>query len=90
MNSAMIRMDLLTEITVCPVCRETRSAVRCLVPASSVGMPGSGTNWTAARTIALTAPSSTMAPSILASSRSRVAENPAFSSNPPEHKSATA
>ena len=40
----MIRMDLLTEITGYPVCLATRSAVRCLVPASSVGMAGSGTS----------------------------------------------
>ena len=86
----MIRMDLLTEITGQPVCLPTRSAVRCRVPDSSVGSVGSGTRCTAARTMYPAASSSTMAPSILASSRSRVAENGTLSSNPPEHTSSTA
>ena len=90
MNSAMIRIDLLTAITGYPVCLATRSAVRCRVPDSSVGTPGSGTSWTAARTIVRAAASSTIAPSILASSRRRVGENSTFSSNPPEHMPATA
>ena len=34
-----------------PVCLATRSAVRCRVPDSSVGIVGSGTSWTAARRI---------------------------------------
>ena len=47
----MIRIDLLTEMTGQPVCRATRSAVRCRVPDSSVGSEGSGTRCTAARTM---------------------------------------
>nr|BFE84603.1 hypothetical protein GCM10020093_072040 [Planobispora longispora] len=65
------------------VCTETRWAVRWRVPDSSVGTDGSGMRCTAARTILLSSQFSTMAPSIFASSRSRVAENSTSSSNPP-------
>ena len=82
-------MDLLTEITGYPVCHATRSAVRCRVPDSSVGMAGSGTSCTVARMMVPPDSSSTIAPSILASSRSRVAENGTRSSNPPVHRSST-
>ncbi len=69
----MIRIDWLTETTGKPVCFATRSAVRCRVPDSLVSMLGSGTSWAAARRIRVTSRSQTMAPSILASSRRRVA-----------------
>ncbi len=84
MKSPMVRIDLLTAITGYPVCLATRSAVRCLVPASSVGRAGSGMRCAAARTMLPAASSRTIAPSIFASSRSRVAENGTLSSNPPE------
>ena len=51
---AMIRIDWLTEMTGKPVCLATRSAVRCRVPDSSVGIDGSGTSCTAARRIRVT------------------------------------
>src|SRR5215469_8796922 len=89
-NTAIVRIDLLTEMTGKPVCRAARSAVRCRVPDSCVGSAGSGTSCTAARRIRRAPVSSTIAPSILASSRSRVAENSASSSKPPEQMRWTA
>ena len=71
----MMLIDWLTEMTARPVCLLTRSAVRCRVPDSSVGIAGSGTSWTAARRILVQSLSTTMAPSIFASSRSRVELN---------------
>ena len=68
-----MRIDWLTETTGRPVCLLTRSAVRCRVPDSSVGIAGSGTSCTAARRILVQSRSTTIAPSIFASSRSRVA-----------------
>ncbi len=62
-----------TETTGTPVCRATRSAVRWRVPVSMVSMVGSGISWTPARTIRPVSAVSTMAPSILASSRMAVA-----------------
>ena len=47
----MICIDCDTEITGKPVCRATRSAVRCRVPVSSEGIVGSGIRCTAARRI---------------------------------------
>ena len=44
----MICIDCDTEITGKPVCRATRSAVRCRVPVSSEGIDGSGIRCTAA------------------------------------------
>ena len=41
-------IDSDTEITGAPVCSATRSAVRCLVPVSLVGIEASGTRWTLA------------------------------------------
>ena len=58
-----------------PVCLATRSAVRWRVPDSSDGIDGSGIRCTAARTMRVPSLDSTTAPSILHSSRSRVAEN---------------
>jgi hypothetical protein len=78
-----MRMDWLTEITGSPVCFATRSAVRCRVPDSLVAIEGSGTNWVAARTMRVPSRSTTIAPSILASSRSPVAENSTSRLNPP-------
>lgn len=51
--------------------RATRSAVRWRVPVSSVGMLGSGTSCTLARTILARSLVTTTAPSIFDSSRSR-------------------
>ena len=45
----MVFIDLLTLTTGKPVCFETRSAVRWRVPCSSVGIAGSGSSCTAAR-----------------------------------------
>ena len=85
----MMRIDWLTEMTGKPVCLATRSAVRCRVPDSSVGIVGSGTSWTPARRIRVPSRSRTIAPSILASSRSRVAENSTSSAKPPVHSDST-
>ena len=86
----MMCIDWLTEITGKPVCRATRSAVRCRVPDSSVGIVGSGIRCTPARTIRVPSLASTItAPSILASSRSRVAENSTSSAKPPVHSDST-
>ena len=79
-----MRIDWLTEITGYPVCFATRSAVRCRVPDSEVSMVGSGRSWTAARRIRLTPWSTTIAPSIFASSRRRVEENSTSRTKPPE------
>ena len=79
----MIRIDWLTETTGKPVCLATRSAVRWRVPDSLVSICGSGTSCVAARRMRVTSRSSTMAPSIFASSRSRVAENSTSSGKPP-------
>ena len=65
----MIDMSSDTEITGTLIDRATRSAVRCRVPVSEVGTFGLGTRWTLARAMRLASGASTMAPSILASSR---------------------
>jgi hypothetical protein len=83
------RIDWLTEMTGWPVCEDTRWAVRCRVPDSSVGMVGSGMSWTAARMIREQSVASTTAPSILASSRSPVAENSTSSRKPPVQSDST-
>jgi len=54
-----------------PVGRAVRSAERCRVPVSEVGMDGSGTRCTLARSTRLASASSTRAPSIFASSATR-------------------
>src|SRR5919107_328251 len=79
----MMRMDWLTEMTGKPDCLATRSAVRCRVPDSSDGIDGSGIRCTAARTMRVPSLDSTTAPSILHSSRRRVAENSTSSGKPP-------
>src|SRR6478609_10105286 len=66
-----------------PVCLATRSAVRWRVPDSVVSMRESGTSWVAARRMRVPSRSSTTAPSILHSSRTRVAENSMSSTKPP-------
>jgi allophanate hydrolase subunit 1 len=73
-----------------PVCFATRSAVRWRVPVSSVGISGSGTNCTPARTMRDRSPVTTTPPSIFDSSRSRVAENSTSSVKPPVHSASTA
>ena len=73
----------LTEITGKPVWIAVRSAERCRVPDSSVGIVGSGTNWTLARRIRSPEVESTTAPSIFDSSRSRVAAKLTSSEKPP-------
>ena len=85
----MMCIDWLTEITGYPVCLATRSAVRCRVPDSSVWIAGSGMRCTLARTIRMPSEDSTTAPSILHSSRSRVAENSMSSGKPPVHNDST-
>ena len=72
-----------------PVCRATRSAVRCRVPVSSVWMDGSGIRCTAARSIRLMSRSRMIAPSILLSSRRPVAVNSTSISNPPVEMEST-
>ena len=52
----MIRIDCDTDTTGKPVCLATRSAVRCRVPVSTVGIDGSGIRWTAARTMRVHVP----------------------------------
>ena len=76
-------IDWLTEITGSPVCFATRSAVRCRVPDSVVSIVGSGTSCTAARRILVASRSRTIAPSIFASSRSRVEEKSTSRTKPP-------
>ncbi len=78
-----MRIDWLTDTTGKPVCFATRSAVRWRVPDSVVGTDGSGTSWVAARRILVQSSLTMIAPSILANSRSPVAENSESSANPP-------
>ncbi len=85
----MIRIDCDTETTGKPVCLAIRSAVRCRVPVSSVGIDGSGIRWTAARRMRVQSRSTMIAPSILASSRSPVALNSTSSANPPVLREST-
>ena len=82
-------IDCETEMTGKPVCFATRSAVRCRVPDSSDGIDGSGIRCTAARTMRVPSLDSTTAPSILHSSRRRVAENSTSSWKPPVHSDST-
>ncbi len=84
-----MRIDWLTEMIGKPVCTATRCAVRCRVPDSDVSIDASGRSWTAARRMRVADSSSTTAPSILASSRSRVEEKATSSSNPPEQIDST-
>ena len=72
-----------------PVWIATRSAVRWRVPDSAVSMVASGTSWVLARRIRLTSLSRTIAPSILDSSRSRVAEKSMSIRKPPEQIAST-
>ena len=57
-----------TATTIASVCLETRSAVRCRVPVSSVRIVGSGVSWTLTWAILVALALSTIAPSIFASS----------------------
>ena len=79
----MICMDCDTEITGKPVCRATRSAVRCRVPVSSEGIVWSGIRCTAARMMRVMSRSTMIPPSILASSRSPVAVKGTSRAKPP-------
>ncbi len=69
--------------------RATRSAVRCRVPVSVVGMLALGIRWTLARAMREASGARMMAPSILASSESRWGLNSASSRNPPEQMEST-
>ena len=66
-----------------------RSAERCRVPDSSVGIDGSGTSWTLARRMRLPSLESTTAPSIFDSSRSRVGAYRTSSEKPPSQMVST-
>ena len=77
-------IDLLTLTTGNPVCFATRSAVRWRVPCSSVGIEGSGSSCTAARSSLVASRSQMPAPSLFASARSRCAEKSTSRENPPE------
>ena len=83
-------IDWLTEITVKPVCLWTRSAVRCRVPDSSVGIDGSGTSWTLARMMRVASRSRMTAPSIFDSSRTPVALKSTSREKPPVQSASTA
>ncbi len=87
--SAISRIDWETETTGKPHALETRSAVRCRVPVSSVGIEASGTSCTPARRIFVMSLSRISAPSSLHSSRRRVAVNSTSSTNPPVHIDST-
>ena len=88
--SEIVAIEAETDTTGTPVCRATRSAVRCRVPVSAVvdgwrrasGAPRPG------RSVGV-GESSTIAPSILASSRSAVGVYGTSSSKPPVHRSWT-
>ena len=77
-------MDSDTLMTGMLVCFAMRSAVRCRVPVSIVGMPESGTRWTLAHRMFSQALSMRMAPSILATSDRCWAVSLAFSWKPPD------
>src|SRR5918911_2246319 len=87
----MVTTDIAsdTEITGTSICRATRSAVRCRVPVSEVGMFGSGTRWTLPRATREQSEARIRAPSILASSDRRWGVNSASRRNPPEHTERT-
>ena len=70
--------------------RATRSAVRCRVPVSDVGMLALGTRCTLARAMREASAARMMAPSILASSDSRCGLYSASSRNPPVQTESTA
>ena len=80
----MTDMAAETDSTGTSIERATRSAVRCRVPVSEVGMVASGIRWTLARAIREALAARMMAPSILASSDRRWGLNSASSRNPPE------
>ena len=69
--------------------RAMRWAVRWRMPDSSVGIEGSGINWTFALRMLQFVVSMTTAPSILDSSRRREAVNGTSRSKPPEHSAST-
>src|ERR671921_412040 len=58
----MMCIDCDTEMTGNPVCRATRSAVRCRVPVSWVGVVESGIRWTPASTMRVASRSHRIAP----------------------------
>jgi hypothetical protein len=66
-----------------------RSADRCRVPDSSVGMEGSGTNCTFARTMRPPSVDNTSAPSIFDNSRNRVGANLTSNAKPPSQMDST-
>ncbi len=73
-----------TESTGTSIERATRSAVRCRVPVSVVGIEASGTRCTLARAMREASPARMIAPSIFASSEIRCGLNSESSRNPPE------
>ncbi len=68
----MVDIDAEIDTTGSPDWRDTRSAVRCRVPVSTVSMLASGISWTPARMMRSFSQSKMIAPSIFASSRSAV------------------
>jgi hypothetical protein len=83
-NSVMNPTAADTDSTGTPSERATRSAVRCRVPVSVVGVDGSGMRWTFARAIREASLATMIAPSIFASSESRCGLNSASRRKPPE------
>ena len=72
-----------TDSTGTSIDRATRSAVRCRVPVSVVGIVDLGIRWTLARAIREASGARMMAPSILASSERRWGLNSASTRKPP-------
>src|SRR5579883_870165 len=86
----MVDIDSDTVITGTSIERATRSAVRCRVPVSLVGMLALGTRCTLARAMREASRARMMAPSIFASSDSRWGVNSASRRNPPLQMESTA
>ncbi len=82
-KSAMVDIDAETVTTGIPVCWAIRSAVRCLVPVSTVGMEPSGTKCTPAARMRSKSLDRMIPPSIFASSRSAVGVNCTSRAKPP-------
>jgi hypothetical protein len=78
-----------TATTIASVCLETRSAVRCRVPVSSVRIVGSGVSWTLTCAILVAFELNTIAPSIFASSYSVSGEYSSSNLIPPENRNAS-
>jgi len=83
MNSAIDDIAWETVITGTLACNATRSAVRCRVPVSMVGNCAEGVKWTPAARMVVRSWSTTMPPSIFASSRNAVGVKSVFTLKPP-------